>query len=170
METLSVKDSRMYAIISLYDIHTKLYRNVIEGISDNDAHNRLNTKANHVAWLAGSLVNERLEMVNLFSGDSEKKLITKASYKLFEGYKGIQDNEIYPTLSDYRQDWETVTPVLKDLLENISTEKLNSLFEMPEMTIPYYELITYMAHREAYCIGQIGLWRRLLNYAPMKYQ
>jgi hypothetical protein len=40
---------------------------------------------------------------------------------------------------------------------------------MPGEKMSFYDLIAYITHREAYCIGQIGLWRRLLGYEPMKF-
>ncbi|POY37938.1 hypothetical protein C3K47_05290 [Solitalea longa] len=169
METLTVKDSRMYALITLHDMHTKFYHSVLVDISEEDAQNRLGTKANHVAWLAGSLVNERYELAKLFDPASVEKIRKTASYELFKDHKGIQENTAYPALADYKNDWDAISPVLKSLLENISTEKLDSLFEMPEMSMPYYDLITFMTHRESYCIGQIALWRRLLGYEAMKY-
>ena len=63
METKTVS-TRIEPLLFLYDTHTDLFPNVIDGISDKDAHNRLNTKANHVAWLAGF----SFEPVTYFSG------------------------------------------------------------------------------------------------------
>jgi len=61
-------------------------------------------------------------------------------------------------------------PVFFPVLLNITDEKPDSLFEMmPGQTFSIYELITFTTYREASCIGQIALWRRLLNYPAMKY-
>ncbi|HEY3249904.1 MAG TPA: DinB family protein [Ignavibacteria bacterium] len=163
MEATTI-NSRIHSLIALYDIHTKYFENVIEGISDKDAHNRLNTKANHIAWLAGSLVFQRYELAKGLGTE-----LKPGAYELFKDFKGIQDNVTYPCLAEFKKDWETITPVLRNLLLNVSDGKLDSQFEMPEMNMSYFELITYSTHREAYCIGQIGLWRRLLGYPAMKY-
>lgn len=56
--------TRMQAIIDLYDMQTTYFNSVLEGLNDKDAHNRINTKANHVAWLTGSLVEQRYELAN----------------------------------------------------------------------------------------------------------
>lgn len=162
MKTIS---SRIQPLLFLYDTHTDLFKNVIEGISGENAHNRLNTKANHVAWLTGSLVYQRFDLANLLGADHKQK-----SYELFKDYKGVQDNIEYPSLNSFKEDWDVISPVLRNLLENVSDEKLDSIFEMPEMTMPYFDLIAFSIHREAYLIGQIGLWRRLLGYEAMKYQ
>jgi hypothetical protein len=159
------KSLRIQPLLFLYDTHTGLYPNVIDGISDKDAHNRLNTKANHIAWLAGSLVQQRVEIANLLGAETKQ-----TAYELFKDYKGIQDNVTYPALTSFKSDWEIISPVTRERLVNVNDETLDKIFEMEGMSMPYFELIAFSIHREAYLIGQIGLWRRLLGYEPMKYQ
>jgi len=164
METKTVS-SRMHSLIVLYDMHTTYFSNVIEGISDKDTHNRLNTKANHMAWLTGSLVEQRFERANMLGVDRKQ-----GAHELFKENKGIQDGVTYPSLASYKKDWESITPLLRDALVNVSDEKLDESFEMmPGMKMTYYDLITFITYREANCIGQIALWRRLLGYEAMKY-
>ncbi len=165
MEKINVKDSRMSSLIVLYDMHTTYFANVIADISDKDSHNRLNTKANHIAWLTGSLVEQRYEIATRLGSDNKQ-----AAHELFKDNKGIQDNITYPSLSEFKKDWETISPVLRNALVNISSEKLDESFEMmPGMKMTYYDLITFIIYREANMIGQIALWRRLLGYEAMKY-
>lgn len=164
METKTVSN-RMFSHVVLYDMHTKFFSSVLDGISDKDAHNRLNTKANHIAWLTGSLVEQRYEIANELGSDGKQ-----AAHELFENNKGIQDGITYPSLAAFKKDWENITPVLREALINVSDQKLDETFEMmPGMTMTYYELITFIIYREANCIGQIALWRRLLGYEAMKY-
>ena len=165
MEKINVKDSRMSSLIVLYDMHTTYFANAIVDISDKDSHNRLNTKANHIAWLTGSLVEQRYEIAKMLGSDNKQ-----AAHELFKDNKGIQDNITYPSLSEFKKDWETISPVLRNALVNISSEKLDDSFEMmPGMKMTYYDLITFIIYREANIIGQIALWRRLLGYEAMKY-
>ncbi len=164
METSPVSN-RMFSLLVLYDMHTMYFANVIADVSDKDAHNRLNTKANHIAWLTGSLVEQRHEIANMLGSN-----IKQAAYELFKDNKGIQDGITYPPLTAFKKDWESVTPVLRDALAAVSDEKLDESFEMmPGFKMTYYELITFIIYREANVIGQIALWRRLLGYKAMKY-
>ena len=48
-------------------------------------------------------------------------------------------------------------------------KKLDSLFDMGSWKMTYYELVSFTIYREASIIGQIALWRRLLDYPGMKY-
>ncbi len=157
--------NRMFSLIVLYDMHTKFFSSALDSISDKDAHNRLNTKANHIAWLTGSIIQERFETAKAFGSDSRQ-----AAHELFKDNKGIQDNITYPSLTEFKKDWETISPTLRDRLVNVKDEKLDESFEMmPDMRMTYFDLITFIIYREANIIGQIALWRRLLGYEAMKY-
>lgn len=164
MKTKTVSN-RMSSLIVLYDMQTTYFSNAIEGISDKDAHNRLNTKANHIAWLTGSLAQQRFEIANqLGVGDKQ------TADEFFKDNKGIQDGITYPSLLSFKKDWEKISPVLRDALLNVSDEKLDTSFEMmPGMKMTNFDLISFISYREANCIGQIALWRRLLGYEAMKY-
>jgi hypothetical protein len=164
METKTASN-RMLSLIVLYNMHTTFFSSVLDGITDSDAHNRLNTKANHIAWLTGSLVEQRYEIANLLGIDSKQE-----AHELFKNNKGIQDHITYPSLAQYKKDWEAITPLLKGALVNVSDAKLDESFEMmPGMRMTHFDLITFIIYREANIIGQIALWRRLLGYEGMKY-
>lgn len=164
METKEMKKTSVDSFIGLYDLHSQLFINVINGISDKDANNRLNTKANHPSWLAGSLVHERYEMANLLGNN-----LQSTHNDLFKDFQGIKDGVVYPVLNEYKSDWEKITPILKEALLEVSEEKLEEVIEMPGMKFTVFDMVTMLIHREPYCIGQIALYRRLLGYEAMKY-
>ena len=161
---IKTTNKRMYALIGLYDLHTNFFSAALEGISEEDATKRLDTKANHVAWIAGSLVQERFELANMLGED-----LKAAAAELFADHKGIQDQVDYPSLASYQKDWEKISPFLREKLETVSDEKLDEVLTFPGMSFPIYEMISFNTYREANCIGQLALWRRLLGYEGMKY-
>ncbi|MEO5890734.1 MAG: DinB family protein [Ferruginibacter sp.] len=163
MEIKTVSN-RMYAFIVLYDMHSDFFNKAIDGISDDDAQNRLDTKANHVSWLTGSLVHERFEIANQL-GISQQQ----TDNDLFKGHKGIQDGTRYPTLASFKKDWDVISPLLREALVNVTEERLEQPVEMPGLTMTFYDLVSFTIYREANCIGQIALWRRLLGYPALNY-
>jgi hypothetical protein len=163
METKTVS-SRMQSLLVLYDMHTTFFSSALEGISDKDAHNRLNTKANHIAWLTGSLVEQRYGIAKDIGIDMQQK-----AHGLFKDGKGIQDDVTYPPLADFKKDWDSISPVARKAFTDVTDEKLDSQIEMGGMKMTLYDLIAFTIYREANCIGQIALWRRLLGYEAMKY-
>jgi hypothetical protein len=166
MKTTEARDSRISGLIGLFDMQTNFFYSVLDDISATDMHNRLDTKANHIAWLAGSLVQQRYEMAaGLLTGLEYKQ----TAYDLFKDNQGIKDDVTYPSAVQYMKDWENISPLLYDALLNADAEKLNSEVEIPGMKISFFELISFSIYREANHIGQMALWRRLLGYEPMKY-
>ncbi len=164
MDAATLKDNRVYSLVVLYDMHTTFFSKVLDGINDKDIHNRLNTKANHIAWLTGSLVEQRFDLARIF-GANEKQ----TADDLFKDNKGIQDNVAYPSLEQFKNDWQKITPVLRDLIVNREQQDLDKIIDMGEFKMSAFELLSFVIYREANIIGQIALWRRLLNYPAMNY-
>lgn len=165
METKTASKSALHALIDLYDLHTRLFQNVIEGLSTKDANNRLHTQANHPSWIAGSVVHARFELAHAL-GDKH----TATFDDLFKNHKGIQDHTTYPPLDEYIHDWHVISPVLRNALVKMTDEQLDNIapFDMGE-EVTFYDGISFIIDRESYCIGQLGLYRRLLGYEPMMY-
>lgn len=164
---LITKSVRMATIPALYDMQTTFFGNALESITDADAHSRLNTKANHIAWLAGSLVQQRFELASLL--DNNRKGYKQQADHLFSKNQGLKEGVTYPPLDQFKEEWKLISPRLRELLVNASDEQLDEIIEMPGMSFPTFDLITFVCYREANCIGQIALWRRLLGYEAMKY-
>lgn len=161
MQTAS---NRTIALITLFDYQTSFFAKALEGISEQDMHNRLNTEANHPAWLAGSLVQQRF-MMAAESGTA----LRQTRGELFENNKGIQADLQYPSVAQYLTDWDQITPLSRQALLSINDEKLDSEIDMGGMKMTYYEMICFTIYREASIIGQLALWRRLLGYPALKY-
>ncbi len=163
METKTAS-TRTEGLLALFDLHTTLFERALEGISEEDRHNRLGTPANHIAWLAGAVVGQRFQMASEMQHD-----VKQTGAELFENNKGIQDGASYPTLAEYIKDWKAITPHARKALVEIDDARLDSNFEMEGMTMTWYELVTFTKYREASMIGQLALWRRLLGYPGMRY-
>jgi len=166
METKQLAENRLEAAVMNFDMQTGFFINALEGITDSDAHNRLGTKANHVAWLAGSLVQQRFELANILNNNEEMK---QQADDLFRDNQGLKEDVTYPPLEQYKSDWEEISPIMQRLLRNADAQTLERIIEFPDMSFPVFDMIAFSTYREANHIGQIALWRRLLGYGPMKY-
>jgi hypothetical protein len=148
----------------LFDYQTSFFPKALEGISEEDMHNRLNTQANHPAWLAGSLVQQRFMMASE-TGTG----LRQTGEDLFRNNNGIQADVQYPAVAEYLDDWQRITPEAREALVSISDQKLDSEIDMGGMKMTYYEMICFSIYREASIIGQLALWRRILGYPALKY-
>lgn len=158
------KSSRMEGILTMFDLQTGFLARALDGIPEQDMHNRLNTDANHMAWLAGSLVAQRFQIASEI-----KPGMQQTGAELFSENKGIQKDAKYPGNDDYIKDWNTVSPFAREALAAITDEKLDSEMDMGGMKMTWYDLITFTLYREANMLGQLALWRRLLGYPALKY-
>ena len=156
--------TRTQGLLTLFDYHTSFFAKALDGISKEDMHNRLKTPANHPAWLAGALVNQRFTMTTE-TGTGQKQ----TGEELFKNNKGLQEGATYPTNEEYISDWNRITPEAREALVRIDDKKLDSQFPMEEFKMSYYELISFTIYREASMIGQLALWRRLLGYPALRY-
>ncbi|MDR6805533.1 hypothetical protein J2Y45_002158 [Dyadobacter sp. BE34] len=157
--------TRMQGVVSMYNLQTPFFAFVTENISHEDTQKRLDTKANHIGWLAGALVEQRFDLARHLGYEGQQQ-----ANEFFKDFKGIQDGVEYPSIASYQEDWNKITPILKDLLSNVSDEELERRIDMgPEFSMSLYELITFSIYREANIIGQLALWRRLLGYPGMRY-
>lgn len=166
MQTINVKDDRAFALIALYDWQGDFFKSVLDGISDKDTQNRLDTKANHIAWLAGSIVQQRCELAQQLLKDGSLK---QQADNLFKDNQGIKEDAQYPPLAQYVKDWEAITPKLREALVSADKDSFDEKLDMGGMQMSFFEWLTFSIYREANQIGQIALWRRLLGYEPMKY-
>lgn len=161
------KKNNLPALLDLYDYHTKSYHSALVDISEEDAQKRLSPKANHLSWIAGALVQQTYMLAKAV-GITKKQ----TSDELFTGWKGIQDNVTYPPLAEYKKDWDAIRTDLRKALLDISEEQLNGPdpFEMPGGNYTFFDMFAFSVDRESYCIGQIGLLRKLLGYDAIKFE
>lgn len=155
---------RTYGLIVLYEMHTDFLKRALQGITEEDAQKRLDTKANHIAWITGSIVDGRYYLAKSLGLDIDSSTLT-----LFKDNHSIIDDAKYPSLKDFLKDWDNVAAELQTALINANDEKLNEDIEMPGMKMTLYDMVSFTIYREANCIGQIALWRRLLGYPGMNY-
>lgn len=163
METKTASN-RTIGFLSLFDMHTTFFRRALDGISEEDMHNRLNTQANHMGWISGSVVQQRY-----FMTQETHPGLKQTGDELFRENQGILTNAKYPSVAEYLKDWETISPLAREALVAIGDKKLDSTMDMGGMKMTYYEVISFTMYREANMIGQLALWRRLLGYPALKY-
>jgi len=153
------------ALSRMFDMQTYLFANVVRGISDEHAHVRPNATTNHIAWITGHLVSARFMLCNVLGAN-----VAEPFPELFADLKGMEVNASYPTMEALTKDWSAVSGTLMERLRGMSVEEL---FAPASFPFPNgnrrVDQITFVAHHEAYTIGQIGLLRRYFGYPAMSY-
>lgn len=155
-------------IIPGYRMHSQMFNNMLDGISEADAQKRIENKTNHFTWMVGNLVNSRYWLAGIL-GISEKD----PNEDLFKDAKALDPNATYPTLEELKNAWHKISPVLYQKLLQIDEEELMQAYEFG-MNVPYVEenklnMVGMCIDRESYLFGQLGLMRKILNYPAVRY-
>lgn len=155
-------------IIPAYRMHSQMFKNALDGISEEAALKRIDNNTNHVVWMAGNLVNCRYWIGSLL-GIQEKD----PNEELFKEAKALDESFDYPTLEALKKNFAAISPKVYQKLVSATDEELDKAFSfgmnvsfVPENVL---NMIGMCIGREDYLLGQIGLMRKLLGLKGMSY-
>jgi len=162
------KSKKLDIIIPAFRGHSQNFLLVLDGISDGDARKRIEGKTNHIIWMAGNFLDMRYALANVLGLDAENP-----QGELFFQGKALDENFVYPTLEELKENFHHISPLVYNSLLEISDEELDKDFEMG-MNIDFFpenvlNFVGMCIGREDYLCGQIGLMRKILGYEGMKY-
>ena len=164
MEMPTQVDSPLQFVMAQFNLQSHLYKNVLDGLED-VRDRRSNDMTNHIAWIAGHVVSTRCFLVSLLGGQAQEP-----HPELFENGKGLEADGDYPTLAESMASYEEVTAKLNDALASATPEQLaaDAPFPVPAGKT-MGDMAAFLAHHEAYHIGQIGILRRVFEKDAMSY-
>ncbi|UGU17394.1 DinB family protein [Sinomicrobium kalidii] len=167
-------------LLAQFDLHQRLYNNVLEDLTDEETNKRVNgnTQMNHIKYLAGHLLNAQYGLAYLAGMSPEVKW-----NELFAaaGQSEAKDGIPYPDIEAVKNEWNQIHGEIRKGLEKLSSDTLNDTPAPPldgiignstlqgvfDNTVA--GLWAFFNHHQAYHIGQIGILRRGLGKAAMHY-
>lgn len=157
-------------LLTQFDLHHRLYNNVLEGFSDEETNRRLhdNKDINHVKYLAGHLLNSQWGLAVALGLKVDVKWNDLFAVM---GMSEAYDNFEYPDIEEIKSEWNELYILLREALEKINYEELNAKPGPPfdQVANSIGELWAFINHHMAYHIGQIGILRRGFGKAAMRY-
>ena len=157
-------------LLTQFDLHQRLYNNVLDGFSDEETNQRLdgNADINHVKYLAGHLLNSQYGLALMAGINVEVKWNDLFAVM---GQSKAKDNFPYPTIEEIKAEWNQLHSPLRKALEKLSPEILDAKPPAPfdQVAASAGELWAFINHHIAYHIGQIGILRRCFGKSPMRY-
>lgn len=165
METLTPTHSAETLRV-LFDLHTRLFNNVLADLDDAETNTRARETVNHIKWLAGHLTSTRHSMGKLAGMDEEDPY-----GELFSHGHGIRDNVDYPGIDAIRARWNRLSEVIAPALSALPAEALSgpAPARVPVADDTLGGFLAFLMHHEAYHIGQMGILRRYLGKEAMQY-
>ncbi len=158
-------------LLTQFDLHQRLYNNVLDGFTDTETNQRLydDSNINHVKYLAGHILNSQYGIALLADANS----VVPKWNELFAGagQSEAKDDIDYPSINEIKTEWNVVHDPIRNKLVNLSPKFLNQKPPAPmnEFADSRGELWAFLNHHVAYHIGQIGILRRGFGKPPMSF-
>lgn len=167
-------------LLMQFDLHHRLFNNVLEDLSDKETNIRVNgnTNMNHIKYIAGHLMSTQYGFAYLAGLRPEEKW-----NELFSPASGSRamDNIAYPDIGEIAGEWNHMYEGIREGLVQLPADTLHSRPPSPmdgiignttlgtvfDNTIA--GLWAFFNHHQAYHIGQIGVLRRGLGKKAMRY-
>jgi uncharacterized damage-inducible protein DinB len=147
-------------------INTKLFRNCLEGMSDEQANVRPSAAANNAIFVAAHVADSRYFLLKVLGADLANPL---APY--LEKAKSIDDVKRFPALSEIQSAWTAASRSLRDRIGAIPSAewdvRCGERFPAADQTM--IGALTFLVQHDSYHVGQLALLRRQVGLPAMSY-
>ena len=160
-------DIRVAPLAEILRLNTVLFRNCLDGLSDEQAGRRPSAATNSAAFVAAHLASSRFFLL--------KTLGVKAADPLapyLDGRKGIDDIARLPTLREIDEAWTAGAHLLRDRLAALTGNDLDAASSMkfPLADGTLLGTLTFLVQHDSYHVGQLSLLRKYCGLPAMRYQ
>lgn len=151
-------------ITTQFELHTRLFNNVLADLDDGACGERANDKVNHVKWLASHLLAVRLGMNSFGNLPADESMMDYLR-------TGVDQQTSYPSLQKIQSRWNEISPLIGKGLASMSSGALagDSPVKVPVSDTTLGGYLGFLMHHEAYHLGQLGILRKYLGRDAMAY-
>ncbi|HXW06009.1 MAG TPA: DinB family protein [Vicinamibacterales bacterium] len=161
-------DPRIAPLTEILRLNTRLFRNCLEGLTDEMAALRPSPSTNHVAFVAAHVTEARFYLLKLFGAECASPLAA-----CLENARGIEDVKRFPPLSEMQRAWTMASHALRDRLADMTAAELDapiaSPFPLPIPDPTGLSLLAFFVQHDSYHIGQLALLRKHAGLPAMQY-
>jgi uncharacterized damage-inducible protein DinB len=161
-------DPRIAPLTEILRMNTKLFRNCLDGVTEEMAATRPSSSTNSAAFVASHLTEARFYLLGLIGAEQKSPL---AAY--LENARGIDDVKRFPPLSEIQHAWTTASHALRDRLAAMTPAELDAAiscpFPLPISDPTALSLLTFFVQHDSYHIGQLALLRKHVGLPAMQY-
>ena len=159
-------DPRVAPLASALRMNTRLFRNCLDGLNDEQARSRISERTNSVAFIAAHLVESRH-----FLASQLGEKIPSPFGAVFAEAKSIDDVSELPSLPAIRSGWDTISEELERRLERADAATLDahSPIRFPIDETSRLGTVAFLVQHDSYHIGQLALLRKHVGFPAMKY-
>ena len=147
-------------------LNDRLFINALEGVTEEQAKQRLSDHNNPICWIAAHVLDSRYFMLVFLAKPAENP------YRhLFENFKPFDPSLNYPALGEIKKEWQKLTGLLKEALKSVTEEQLagDSPLKSPSGDFTNGGTLAFLAEHESYEIGQLAFLKKYYTKEAMSY-
>jgi DinB superfamily len=156
----------IYHTANILNMNTRLFLNALEGVTEDQAKERISDHNNPLNWLAAHTAWARYNTCAMLGKPA------KNPYDgMFEKFKPFDAATDYGTLATAKEEWNKASALLADALAAVPEEHLaaESPLKSPIGDSTFAGTIAFLAQHESYDIGQIAFLKKYFTKEAMKY-
>ena len=160
-------DSRIAPLAEILRLNTKLFRNCLEDLSDEQAAMRPSGATNNAAFVAAHLTNSRFYLLKVLGIEEPDPL---APY--LDGRTSLDNVQTLPPITDIQAAWTKAAHLLRDRLDALTPADLDapSTAKFPLFNGTLMGTLTFLVQHDSYHVGQLSLLRKYSGLPAMRFQ
>jgi len=160
-------DGRLVPMHAMFRLHTRLFLNAFDEVSDEIARLRPNEDSSSMAFL-GLHMHDARHFLARFLGRPESNPFEQITASA----NSIDEIDVYPSLAELRTAWLEVTAALNGRFDELDFDALSQPPTVVDFEFPFEDQtllggIGFLLHHEAYHIGQLALLRKFHRLPAM---
>ena len=159
-------DPRVAPLAETLRLNTRLFRNCLDGMSDEQARVRPSASTNSAAFVAAHLVESRHLLLKILGAARQSPL-----QRYLTGQSSIEEIQIWPARAEVLAAWTDASHALRDRLAAMSVTELDgpnpTRFPVSDMTV--LAVLAFLVQHDSYHIGQLSLLRKFAGLPAMRY-
>jgi uncharacterized damage-inducible protein DinB len=160
-------DNRIAPLAEILRLNTTLFRNCLDGLSDEQAAARPSGATNNAAFVAAHLTNSRFYLLKALGVEEPDPL---APY--LDGRKSLDELETLPPLGEIQAAWTKAARLLRDRLAALTPADLDgpSGAKFPLFNGTLLATLTFLVQHDSYHVGQLSLLRKYCGLPAVRFQ
>lgn len=156
----------MIAPAETFRLNTKLYRNCLHGMTQQQAEARPGEETNNALWIASHMAKSRYVLLKRLGAERTNPL---PAYLM--AAKRIDDVASWPAISQVLSAWTDASHGLRDRLAQLTAAELDAKVEVkfPVFEQTEYGVLVFLAQHDSYHLGQLSMLRKVLGLPGMSY-
>ena len=159
-------DPRAVAPAEILRSNTKLFRNCLHGMTQQQAEGRAPSEANSALWVAAHMVKARYGLLKWLGAERPNPLPAALM-----AAKSIDDVHAWPPVADVLAAWADASHALRDRLAAMTAAQLSTPVDVrfPVFEQTTFALLTFMVQHDTYHLGQLSMLRKIAGLPGMSY-